>query len=229
MAIGVNTTTYGFSYLIDRLYEQYRCGYITNEQLIETLQKFKDTYASSYDNQYTSPYTVGSQNLLQQLQYQDERNRQLLQQNQELQQKIKTLRKEGYMARSDFFTKDGECKEHYERDCETCTLEWQEQEQEQNSRKMTLVTSTLVEGGHSPGAEDLQLHAHQMIKHQVRFVKKSLGLTDEKIKKTKVKDLPQLIKKAEDEITVGGMEELLEEDTRDAKGFIKGIIRFFFR
>ena len=97
----------------------------------------------------------------------------------------------------------------------------------EESQSIQRITSTLVHGGR--GNEEEQISYSERLSDQVKFIKKSLDLSDEKIKKTKIKEIPDLIKKAENEITVGGMQELLEEKTREAKGVIKSILRFFLK
>jgi hypothetical protein len=145
-----------------------------------------------------------------------------------LEEKIKRL-KGGRMARKDFFTGDGYCREHRERNCETCLEEWHDTETTNSSKAIVLATSALING--NEGMSDLetaQIDAQRDLTRKLRFIKKSLNFTDEQIKKKKIKELPTLIKQAEDAMTIGGMIEILGEDIKDAGGVIKSMLRFFF-
>lgn len=164
----------------------------------------------------------------------------LARENQRLKEKVKELEKiinhlkEGDSMRSDYFRLNGRCIRHDDYDCDDCNdmvQEEDEQEREEKREKTTaIVVSSLSTGNQgSIEVENAQVKMKSELSRQKRFIKKSLGLTDEKIKKTKVNDLPNLLKKAQSEITVGGMEELLEEDTKDSGGFIKGLLRFFLK
>lgn len=146
----------------------------------------------------------------------------------QLEEKIKRL-KGGRMARKDFFTSDGYCRDHRENNCETCLEDWHDEETKNSSKAIVLATSALVNG--NEGISDLesaQINAQKDLTRKLRFVKKSLNFTDDQLKKKKIKELPTLIKKAEEEMTIGGMAELLADDIKDAGGVIKGFLRMVF-
>jgi hypothetical protein len=104
-----------------------------------------------------------------------------------------------------------------------------EAKKDSDSRAITVVSSSLVHGDGDIQSEEMRLNAHHIMKRQLRFVSKALGVSDASLKKKKVKELPKLIKDAEEEITIGGMEELLEEDNRDSRGIVRGFLRFFLK
>ncbi len=147
----------------------------------------------------------------------------------ELEATIKRF-KGGHMARSDYFYKDGTCKDHGEMNCVTCLEEWHDEEARKNSNAIVVATSTLVNGNEGmPDLESAQISAQRTLLRQMRFIKKSLAFTDDQLKKKKIKEIPTLVKKAEDEMTIGGMVELLTDDIKDAGGVIKGMLRFFLK
>ncbi len=156
----------------------------------------------------------------------------LKEQVQELKVIIKSLQKRvkgDTVMKSDFFRRSGLCVEHDEEDCTECMNAYMNAKKDEDSRAITVVSSSLIHGNGDAQTEEMRLSAHHIMQRQLRFVKKALGVSDVSLKKKKVKELPKLLKDAEDNITIGGMEELLEEDNKDARGFIKGILRFFLK
>ncbi len=138
--------------------------------------------------------------------------------------------KEGKIMKSDYFDARGFCQEHRRKDCVNCQTDWMEKNSKLSNQSLAIVASSLAgEKENSLEAEDVQVRAKKDLSRKKRFIQKSLGRTEEQIKKTKVKDLPKLMMQAQEEITVGGMEELLDEDTKESGGFIKGLLRFFLK
>lgn len=135
----------------------------------------------------------------------------------------------GHM-KSDFFDKKGFCDEHGDKPCAVCTAAWQDEEAKSNTQALVLMGSTLSSGeDRGLEEEDSQIRALKNVRRQTRFIKKALDIKDEDVKKIKVKDLSKKMKEAQEEITLGGVEELLEEDTKEAGGFLKGIVKFFLK
>lgn len=147
----------------------------------------------------------------------------------ELKQQTEHYKKGGAMNRpinfSIFFMSDYTCIEHDKLRCEECL----EKMIRSKDTSLSLVASSMIAGDNGFESEQQKLTAEESLGRQLRFVKKALNMGDPALKKKKIKDLPDLIKKAQDEITIGGMQELLTEDNRDARGILKGIARFFLK
>lgn len=149
--------------------------------------------------------------------------------NAELKKQVEHYRKGGFMKKtinfSKFFDSDYDCKEHGNHQCEECREEMIRTE----GTSLSIVASSMITGDDGFESEQQKLTAEESLGRQLRFVKKALNMGDPALKKKKVKELPDLIKKAQEEITIGGMQELLGEDNRDSRGILKGIARFFLK
>ncbi len=64
-------------------------------------------------------------------------------------------------------------------------------------------------------------------KKKTKFIKVALDMDDKKLNATKVKDLPDLMEKAKEELTVGKMNQLLQDEVIVESGFLRGIAGFF--
>ncbi len=151
----------------------------------------------------------------------------LKKENADLKKLAEHFRKGGFMNKpmnfSKFFDSGYDCRKHDTYKCNDCYQEMIQNE----STALTLVASSMVAGDSGFESEQTKLNAEESLSRQLRFVKKALAMGDPALKKKKVKELPELIKKAQEEITIGGMQELLGEDNRDSRGILKGIARFF--
>lgn len=146
-----------------------------------------------------------------------------------LRKQIEHFKKGGFMTKptnfSKYFDSDYDCKEHSENKCGECY----EKMIQSQSASLAIIASSMVAGDDGFESEQQKITAEESLNRQLRFVKKALAMGDPALKKKKVKELPELIKKAQDEITIGGMQELLGEDNQDSRGILKGIARFFLK
>lgn len=153
----------------------------------------------------------------------------LQKENAELKKQIEHYKKGGFMAKltnfSKYFDSDYDCREHSENKCRECY----EKMIQSQSASLAIIASSMVVGDDGFESEQQKITAEESLDRQLRFVKKALAMGDPALKKKKVKELPELIKKAQDEITIGGMQELLGEDNRDSRGILKGLARFFLK
>ncbi len=153
----------------------------------------------------------------------------LQRENAALKKQIEHFKKGGFMTKptnfSKYFDSDYDCREHSENKCGECY----EKMIQSQSASLAIIASSMVAGDDGFESEQQKITAEESLNRQLRFVKKALAMGDPALKKKKIKELPELIKKAQDEITIGGMQELLGEDNRDSKGILKGIARFFLR
>ena len=149
--------------------------------------------------------------------------------NAELKKQIEHYKKGGFMTKptnfSKYFDSDYDCREHSENKCGECY----EKMIQSQSASLAIIASSMVVGDDGFESEQQKITAEESLNRQLRFVKKALAMGDPALKKKKVKELPELIKKAQDEITIGGMQELLGEDNRDSRGILKGLARFFLK
>lgn len=115
----------------------------------------------------------------------------------------------------EFFASDGDCLEHNDYKCDECLAA-------SRSTSITLAVSdtrmSTVE----------KTDALENYRKQTKFIKKALNLTDKGLASKKLKDIPNLMSRAQDEITIGKMGELLEEEYIPT-GIIRSIFGFFYR
>lgn len=106
-----------------------------------------------------------------------------------------------------YFERDGDCIEHGDYHCDDCY--------EKSRSAVALVTTTTSFSNKSDIAENF--------KKQVNFVKTALDYSDDKISKVRVKDLPKLLEKAQDEITVGKMNAVIKNEGVENFSVVKRI------
>lgn len=116
-----------------------------------------------------------------------------------------------------FFGDDGYCIEHSDDECERC-IEESIKIMRTNNLPALLSNSTQYR------AVD-KTEIKENFESQIGFIKKGLGMTDAQINKLKVKDINGKMKLAQDQITVGGMKELMDERLKPW-GLIGTLIRY---
>lgn len=153
-------------------------------------------------------------------------NKRLVSENERLTRMVKGE----YMAKSDFFRRNGQCRDHDEFDCPDCRNRYMKSVRDTDTQAIILSTSSTV---HDSSDEfEIQQRAGRAVERKIRFTAKGLNLSEEEINKIKVKDLPKYLKKAEDEITIGSLRQLLKEDHLLFGGVVasvKNSVRKLFR
>ena len=117
------------------------------------------------------------------------------------------------MSKKDsFFYNSGECREHDRYECAECASDSQA-----NTLSLAVIDSN--------ASFETKENALNNYKKQTKFIKTALKLSDENLRKKKVTDVPELMKKAQKVITIGDMGDLLEEEYVKP-GVIKRFVNF---
>lgn len=113
---------------------------------------------------------------------------------------------------SRYFASDGSCREHDEYDCEECMAKV--------NRSIALIPMQ----GSVGGSECDKAKAIENFDRQINFVRTVEGMDEEALNKIKVKDLPKVMAKAQENVTVGHMKKLLSGDRPGILGrFLQGV------
>lgn len=116
-----------------------------------------------------------------------------------------------------YFYSDGDCRDHHTYKCEECL-----------DKSTSLISTSIVALGYDVRlGENARDNAMEQFSKQKDFIQEALNLTDKGMAAKKVKDFPDLLNRAKEEITVGKMQKLLEKNvpTPQRRGLIRRLLR----